>query len=167
MNAAAPAFIGIVQNTLWEDVLLHIARLTDPPHSVHRANLTIRSLARLVKHPETKATVKALTNKALVASSFCRDWRNRRLAHIDLLLALGERAMALEPASRQRPSTPSMRYSCIVTPGLRTRTGMGGAARTVRRRRARNSCHDLLMQAARFRYHRFSVDTLSILKFLP
>jgi hypothetical protein len=30
LNLAAPKFFRIVQDTLWKDVLLHIARLTDP-----------------------------------------------------------------------------------------------------------------------------------------
>ncbi len=32
-NQAAPLFFRIVQDTLWEDTLLHIARFTDPPKS--------------------------------------------------------------------------------------------------------------------------------------
>lgn len=99
MNSAAPSFCGMLQEMMWESVLLHVARLTDPPKSANRTNLTIQSLARLIGHADTKAKVESLTQEALAASAFCRDWRNRRLAHADLDLAL-ERAKALQPASR-------------------------------------------------------------------
>ena len=42
LNQAAPSFFRTVQDSMWEDVLLHLARLTDSPRSmgknkVHRA----------------------------------------------------------------------------------------------------------------------------------
>ena len=48
LNSAAPGFFRIVQDTLWEDTILHIARLTDRPESFGKANLTIRRLPGLV-----------------------------------------------------------------------------------------------------------------------
>jgi hypothetical protein len=42
-NRAAGGFFRVVQDGLWEDVLLHVARLTDAPRSGGRANLTIRA----------------------------------------------------------------------------------------------------------------------------
>ena len=42
LNQAAPYFFRIVQDSLWEDVLLHIARLTDPPKSAGKSNLTVQ-----------------------------------------------------------------------------------------------------------------------------
>ncbi len=33
LNQAAPRFFRTIQDSLWEDVLLHIARLTDSPRS--------------------------------------------------------------------------------------------------------------------------------------
>src|SRR5471030_2611929 len=44
LNSAAGLFFRIVQDTLWDDTLLHLCRLTDPPQSVGRANLTVRAL---------------------------------------------------------------------------------------------------------------------------
>ena len=41
LNKAAPAFFKVVQDSLWEDTIIHIARLTDPPKSAGKDNLTI------------------------------------------------------------------------------------------------------------------------------
>jgi AbiU2 len=100
VNRAAGFFFRIVQDSLWEDALLHIARLTDPPKSAGRQNLTIRRLPELIDDPSTKERVSTLINTATGKSSFCRDWRNRHIAHKDLNLALRKGAEPLEPASR-------------------------------------------------------------------
>ena len=102
MNEAAPAFFRIVQDTFWEDVLLHMARLTDSPKSLGKSNLTFRLLAEYVHDGETKAKVECLTSNAIDGTEFCRDWRNRRIAHQDLRLALEKKAELLKPASREK-----------------------------------------------------------------
>jgi len=100
LNKAAPLFFRIVQDTLWDDVLLHISRLTDPPKSGRRATLTIQSLPGLVEKQIGEA-LSQLVETAKNKAEFCRDWRNRRIAHSDKALALEERAKPLEPASRR------------------------------------------------------------------
>ena len=67
MNKIAPEFFSIVQNALWENALLHIARLTDPQKSRGKPNLSILSMIELIDHPETKATAGDLANEALAA----------------------------------------------------------------------------------------------------
>src|SRR5205807_6827029 len=44
MNEAAPAFFRIVQDELFDMTVLRIARITDPPKSAGKSNLTIRQL---------------------------------------------------------------------------------------------------------------------------
>lgn len=101
MNEAAPRFFRIVQDSIWDDVLIHIARLTDPPKSAGRANLTIQRLPALVG-AAVKAEVNGKIAVALTRSAFARDWRNRRIAHGDYELALDlPAAIPLAPASRQ------------------------------------------------------------------
>src|SRR3979409_1675747 len=51
LNQVAPAFFHMVQKLLWEETLLHIARLTDAPRTAGRENLTIRNLPELVSDP--------------------------------------------------------------------------------------------------------------------
>ncbi len=75
LNRAAPRFARLIQDTLWEDVVLHIARLTDPPKSMGKPNLSVQSLAAHVGHPETAATVQRLVARAIEQAEFCRDWR--------------------------------------------------------------------------------------------
>jgi hypothetical protein len=100
LNEAAPAFTRIVQDALWEGVILHIARLTDPPKSMGKTNLSVCALEDAISDPELKAKVSSSVKDALLASEFCRDWRNRHLAHRDLDLALKRGAKPLETASR-------------------------------------------------------------------
>jgi hypothetical protein len=99
LNKSAPLFFRTVQDSLWADTLLHIARLTDPPKSAGKSNLTIQRLSGLVDK-KVETNVSNLTKIAIEKTAFCRDWRNRRIAHRDLKLAMGEGAKPLEPASR-------------------------------------------------------------------
>lgn len=102
LNNTAPTFFGIVQDTFWKNVILHIARLTDSPKSAGKPNLSFRRLPDAIGDDIVKARVTGLITKALKASEFCRDWRNRHIAHRDLHLALGQGANPLEPASREK-----------------------------------------------------------------
>jgi hypothetical protein len=104
LNQTAPAFFRLIQDSLWEITVLRIARLTDPAKSRGRANLTIRNLPDLVDDAIARQAVTALIDLAVSRASFCRDWRNRHIAHHDLDLALNRAAAPLEFASRQRVS---------------------------------------------------------------
>jgi hypothetical protein len=100
LNDTIPSFARMVQDSFWEDVLLHIARLTDPPRSAGRRNLSAQTIIPLVSHPDTRARLEAQLADVLTATAFCRDWRNRRIAHRDLNLALERGAEPLQSASR-------------------------------------------------------------------
>ena len=102
INQAACNFFGIIQQTLWEDCLLHIARLTDPPKSAGKDNLCIRRLLGLADHEGTYEELEALIVRAEGSAEFCRDWRNRHIAHKDLQLTLEQGVEPLKPASRER-----------------------------------------------------------------
>ena len=102
LNNVAPSFWRLIQDSLWENVLLHIARLTDPPMTGRKENLTIQRLAELIDDDQTKAKVQVLIVDAVAASQFARDWRNRHIAHSDLHLSLSKTAQTLKPASRQK-----------------------------------------------------------------
>jgi hypothetical protein len=102
LNRAAPSFFRIVQDALFDDVLLSIARLTDPPKSVGRGNLTLLQLPRHIADAELRDRVSVSLEEAKQRSDFCRDWRNRRIAHADLALSLESAAEPLKVASRQK-----------------------------------------------------------------
>jgi len=101
VNNAAPHFFRVVQDALWEDTILHIARMTDPPKSTGKTNLSVQQLPKLVSDPTLSKELETRIDKARTASQFCRDWRNRRLAHRDLDIAIGAAAIQLPPASRE------------------------------------------------------------------
>jgi hypothetical protein len=99
LNAAAPAFFFVVQNTLWEHVLLSIARLTGPPKSKGQDNLTVQGLPALVPDAAFGGHLGSMlaTREPIWASA--TKWRHKRLAHHDLDVALG-RAEPLPGVSR-------------------------------------------------------------------
>jgi hypothetical protein len=100
LNRAAPAFFHHIQDVLWDDILMHLSRLTDSPTGKRkRRNLTFAALPPLVKGRLHREVVALVTN-ALESASFATDWRNRRLAHLDLRLALDRPAEPLMSASR-------------------------------------------------------------------
>lgn len=100
LNDAAPTFFHIVQDCLFKDIILHIARLTDPPKSVGKDNLSVRGLPCLISSASLKTEIESLIETAIQQADFCRDWRNRSLAHKDLKLSLADGAVPLKSASR-------------------------------------------------------------------
>ena len=101
LNRASGFFFRIVQDTLWENTLLHLARLTDPSRSAGRQNLTVLQLPSLVNDPGLREQLEALLTEAKSKAEFARDWRNRHIAHRDLDKALGKGA---EPLAAAVPS---------------------------------------------------------------
>lgn len=101
LNATAPAFCRLVQDSIWENVLLHIARLTDPAATAGKQNLTIQRLPALIDRAQPKTVVETKVRDALHACAFARDWRNRHIAHSDLDLKVSNTAKPLEFASRK------------------------------------------------------------------
>jgi hypothetical protein len=102
LNKAAPVFFRAVQIAFFETTVLRVARLTDPPKSAGKTNLTIQRLPALLSHPSLTGNLNALIEKAKTAAEFCRDWRNRQLAHSDLDLALGSSVQPLETATVEK-----------------------------------------------------------------
>ncbi|HKV98816.1 MAG TPA: hypothetical protein VJN96_03270 [Vicinamibacterales bacterium] len=110
LNEAAASFFGGLQDVLWEDVLLHLARLTDRPRIAGHETLTVRRLSDLAKDvPGIEAALD------LVGSNigFVRDWRDRHIAHRNLDLAL-ERAKPLAAASRQSVSDALLSIAALL-----------------------------------------------------
>jgi AbiU2 len=105
LNQAAPQFFRMLQDELWGISLLHIARLTDPAITAGKANLTIQALPDLITDAGLKARVRTLVTEALKETEFCRDWRNRLIAHNDLKLALEQPTKPLADASRAQVKT--------------------------------------------------------------
>jgi hypothetical protein len=100
LNASASLFFRIIQDSLWEDILLHLCALTDPETTGRKENLTLRRFPALISNDTVRASVNAAVEAAVSATDFARDWRNRRIAHRDLALAISDGAEPLASASR-------------------------------------------------------------------
>lgn len=100
MNATAPRFFKRLNDSLWHATLLHLCRLTDPPDSVGKPNLTVRRLVATIDDSKLKEEVEHLALQAKERTEFARDWRNRHLAHRDLNRAKSPQVHPLSPASR-------------------------------------------------------------------
>jgi hypothetical protein len=102
LNKAAPGFFQMLQAQQFETNMLHLARLTDSPKSVGKLNLTVCSLPELVTNDKLKAALKSHVDEVKNKTEFCRDWRNRRFAHRDLMLAMQDgRATPLAAAPKE------------------------------------------------------------------
>ena len=103
MNEAAPYFFRIVQAVLFEDIILGISRITDSPTSFgKKENLTIYKIPDLITDEKFKNKLSSFIEDVKQETSFCRDWRNRRLAHLDLLLTINREIKELEFASSEK-----------------------------------------------------------------
>ena len=100
LNAVAGSFFWILQDSLWENILLHIARLTDKEKVAGKDNLTLLRLPAKVD-TTIRADVDGLLSTCTQKCEFAIDWRNRYIAHRDLGLALNVEAKPLAQASRQ------------------------------------------------------------------
>ena len=100
LNRTAPTFFGVVQGALWDDTLLHLCRLSDPPKSMGKDNLTIQLLPPYITDESFRNEISTLINEAIDVTSFARDWRNRLIAHKDLTLKLDKAIIPLKSASR-------------------------------------------------------------------
>ena len=100
LNEAAPRFFGFLHDMMWEDILLHISRVSDRPEIGNRENLTILRLPDLIKDLSLRNEVQLLIDSATRNTLFARDWRNRQIAHRDLDLALGHDSKRLDDANR-------------------------------------------------------------------
>lgn len=95
LNTVALNFFYIVRKLLYEDAMLHLCRLTDPPVTSGRENLSIMRLADLISDSTLKAHVQAAATQLQKTCEFARVWRNRCLAHTDLPTFRNARASSL------------------------------------------------------------------------
>jgi hypothetical protein len=84
LNSAAPAFFHDLQRQSWEDLLMHLCRVTDRTKTFGKENLTIRLLPDLVTSQQLKDDLEPLLQDVCDGTDFARDWRNRRGAHEEL-----------------------------------------------------------------------------------
>lgn len=105
LNRTAGLFFKIVQDELWDSILLGISRMTDPPKSSGQKNLTLRSLPDLITDTALRGELEILCEKARSEARFAREHRNKRIAHQDHGYLSGRAANPLNGISRQSVET--------------------------------------------------------------
>ncbi|WP_369981981.1 hypothetical protein [Xanthomonas bundabergensis] len=102
LNRTAGLFFKIVQDEIWDSVLLGISRMTDPPKTGKSKNLTIQSLPALISDPVLKGEIADLCAHAVAAAEFAREHRNKRIAHQDHDYLTDRASNPLSGVSRER-----------------------------------------------------------------
>jgi hypothetical protein len=88
INATAPSIFSVIEETMFTDILLSLMRLVDPAESGGQANLSLRSLSADISDPALKAQVEALEVQVRGKVRDVKIWRDKKLAHNDLLRLL-------------------------------------------------------------------------------
>lgn len=104
LNTVAPRITYTIQKSLWQDIVLHIARLADSAETgrgkTAKKNLSFDRLAKILMASTDATNVTPHLDKVKECSSFAIDWRHRVHAHRDLDIATGKSCKPLEAASR-------------------------------------------------------------------
>ncbi len=138
LSEVAPGFFRIVQDVLRDDAFISLGRLTDKSNSFGKPNLSLVALVEAAEESGDSALATSAGNllSALLAKvDAIRKWRDKWLAHIDLMAALApnplpesrvmrgefDEALAL---TRQLMdlfadyfSEPRYRYQAVILPG--------------------------------------------------
>lgn len=99
LNKAAHGYFYMLQEVLFEDLIIHICRMSDPVKVSGRETLSVRRLLQAAD-PSVRDRVKALLDVLDEKTKFAKDWRNRHIGHHDYNLARGS-ARPLDVASRK------------------------------------------------------------------
>lgn len=99
LNKSGSLFFYMVQRHFFEAALLGLCRLSDPPKTGKKANLTVILFREFMDTDERCTKIDSLLDNVKKTTKFARDWRNRRISHNDLDLKHGA-ANPLEKATR-------------------------------------------------------------------
>jgi hypothetical protein len=101
MNKAAPRFFWSLDRVLWQDILLSLSRLADPPGTGGQQNLTFLRLLRAIPSDGPRKEVETAITEYEDAVRFARDWRHKLYAHRELFHASDPDVHPLRHASRE------------------------------------------------------------------
>ena len=103
INTFSGPFMRDVQQLFWRDLVLHITRLTDPVDSgkgkKKKGNITVLGLPDCCDDLELRARVEKSAKTAVSNAQFARAWRDKRISHSDLNLAIDPDAEPLDPVT--------------------------------------------------------------------
>ena len=92
INATAPSIFSVIEEAMFADILLAVMRLVDPPKSSNQPNLSLRSLAADIADPDLRGRVEAIEVEIRDKVKDIKTWRDKKLAHNDLLRHLKKSA---------------------------------------------------------------------------
>lgn len=104
LNECAGPFFVIVHNALLADVQLALCKLSDPPASCGRSNLSLTKMQQHVEQGGNKAVAAKCRRLLVKIQRLAKTFRYRRhkiLAHLDLATALGTTKQRLPKISRK------------------------------------------------------------------
>lgn len=100
LNKSAPYLFYMIQNGLFENIVMSIARITDPPATGKFQNLTLSLLPKYIVDENLKKEVELQIEWYVnTAAEFARDLRNKKFAHNDYDLHTG-RAILQVPSKK-------------------------------------------------------------------
>jgi AbiU2 len=111
LNATARWFFGLTQRLLIREVILSIARLTDPVRTGRFDNLVLESLLAdpmLEGRPEFIADLRERISLVRIAATSIRKHRDKRIAHLDHATAIGNADTVL-------PGLPRADVQAVIT----------------------------------------------------
>jgi len=92
INDAGGDFFGITQTLLAHDIVLTIARLTDPKQSVGRENLCLEQLIHSIdasQYGQLRQNIEGIYSQSKPHFAFAKTYRNKLIAHYDYATKLG------------------------------------------------------------------------------
>lgn len=101
LNESASWTFFIVQRVLIDDIILHLARLTDSPRSKGKQTVTIQALPKLLDSKRIQAEIRERVEVVVADLEFARVHRNRRIAHRDLRTMRDAHPEPLPAATRE------------------------------------------------------------------
>jgi hypothetical protein len=107
LNRTSGLFFKIVQDKLWDSVLLGICRMLDPAfgRGGRDKNLTLYSLLLLINDVALKSEFEQACNNAVISAKFAKDHRDKRIAHQDHGYATNPALVEASAGSRQDVET--------------------------------------------------------------
>jgi hypothetical protein len=88
MNSTAPNFFSLIQGVFFENIILHIACLTDDEAMGKNNNLTIYCLLKIFKDDPIIEELQKQLENSKIAVTKAREWRNKYIGHRDYKLAI-------------------------------------------------------------------------------
>jgi hypothetical protein len=96
LNRAAPGFFWMVQSAWWNDILLHICRMTDRGTD----KLSVRHISKLISVLPVREATERLLDTLVEATMSVRDLRDRYIAHRNIDVALDRAVKPLADPDR-------------------------------------------------------------------